>query len=97
MSGNDLCTNIFSKGFYDPSLLLLFINNNCKKFEISALNNCAYTAVNLHLFVSGDGLLKVETCSCWLYMKIQIVFDWYMYWFIILTHWDESCEDRYII
>jgi hypothetical protein len=78
VQGHHIHRNIF----YDCMLLMMFMIN-CKKFGISALNYFAYTFVSLDLPISGGGLLKVKTCSCWFYIRIQVVFDSYIYWFIM--------------
>jgi hypothetical protein len=51
------------------------------------LNHFAYAAVNLRICIRiqpHDGLLKVQNVSCWfcVYIKIQVVFGGYTYWFI---------------
>jgi hypothetical protein len=64
-------------------MLLLMFMIDCKKFDISALNYFAYTFARLDLPISGGGVLKLETCSCWFNIKVQVVFDGYIYWFIM--------------
>jgi len=54
------------------------------------LNNFAYTVVHLLLFYiltqPDDSLLQAKTRSWWFYIKIYVVFDGCIYWFIIYKH-----------
>ena len=66
------------KGFYEKRFLIVFKNNNCRKFEISIMNilhllckQCTHfcTFIQLH-----DVLLKVKTCRWEFHIKIKVVF-----------------------
>jgi len=63
--------------------MLLMIMIDCKKFDVSTLNYFAYIFISLGLSVCCGGLLKVKTCSSWFYIRVQAVFDVYIYWFIM--------------
>jgi hypothetical protein len=64
-------------------MLLMMFMIDCKKFDISALNYFAYTFISLEVPIPGGGLLKVKTCSYQFYIRVQVVFDGYIYWFIM--------------
>jgi hypothetical protein len=58
--GHHIQNNILYTGFYDTGLFMMFMNNNCKKIEISTLRNSANAAVNLRLCISLYSLMMLK-------------------------------------
>jgi len=43
---------------------------------------CELTPLHIRIRPNGD-LLKANTCSCWYYIKLYILFDGHVYLFIL--------------
>jgi hypothetical protein len=50
--------------------------------EMCMIHNTTYDFFYI-LVQPGNGLLKAETYRCWFYIKISVVFDGCVYWFIL--------------